>query len=458
MSDFDTIALSDWTGGQWYSLGDLKIVSEFHFDARQLKAGDCFIALSGGARDGHDFCEQAVAAGASALMVERRQSIDIPQLVVTNTLGAMAMIARGRRNQFAGPVVGVTGSCGKTSTKEMLRTVLGHTSTLATAGNWNNLIGVPMTLFGLDPKRQSHAVIEAGINQPGEMAALGAMIQSDLTIVTMIGPAHLELLGSLEGIAEEKSQLALTAQATSPIVVPDSVFEYAAFRTLADRAHVLKPKGTEFALSVRAVTEYEIEPEGDGSLLTLIDSSGAVPFRIDSSSAGICTNAGLVILTARILGLSDVSIQERIQTWFPEGNRGRVLTDSKQIFYIDCYNANPASMRDALDAFTTKMPEPHARCYVLGAMNELGESAPELHRETAQSLRLRPQDQLCLVGPESLRNAYADGALCAGVNATQIHSVEKSTDLQSLIADFEGAIFLKGSRSYGLECLLPTAP
>lgn len=455
MSKFDAIALSEWTGGQWYSLGNLKEISGFHFDARLLQSGNCFIALSGGVRDGHDFCEQAVTAGAVALMVERLQSIEIPQLLVGSTLEAMAAIARAQRDQFHGSVIGVTGSCGKTSTKEMLRTLLGKECTHATPGNWNNLIGVPMTLFGLDSGGHTHAVIEAGINQPGEMAALGAMIQPDLTLVTMIGPAHLELLGSLDGIAKEKSQLALAAKSASPIVVPDTVFDYAAFREFSGRAHVLQRKGIEFPHSVAALTEYEVEHDGDGSRLILSDSAGTASFDIASSSEGICTNAGLAILTARILGLSDKVIQERIQSWLPEGNRGRSLKFSKQTFYTDCYNANPASMQDALSAFMTKMPEALARCYVLGAMNELGEEASELHRKTALSLRLRPQDQLCLVGPERLRRAYANGALEAGVNAAQIYSVEKSDALQSLVADFEGAIFLKGSRSYGLESLLP---
>jgi UDP-N-acetylmuramoyl-tripeptide--D-alanyl-D-alanine ligase len=183
MQQFDPVDLAAWTLGTWHEARRPDAISGFCFDARQLKPGECFVALSGGARDGHDFVAQAIELGASAFLVEHLQATDLPQLIVEDSLLAMGAIAGAVRRRFQNPVVGITGSCGKTSTKEMLRAVLGDACTHATAGNWNNRIGVPMTLFGLDAEKHDFAVIEAGINQPGEMIELGEMIQADLTII-----------------------------------------------------------------------------------------------------------------------------------------------------------------------------------------------------------------------------------------------------------------------------------
>ena len=150
MTRFDPKELKAWSNGIWLEGTEPRSVSGFCFDARRIRAGECFVALSGGERDGHDFVAQAVAGGASALLVEHPQNAPIPQLVVDDSLVAMGMIAANVRAKFTQPVIGITGSCGKTSTKEMLRVILDEARTHATAGNWNNRIGVPMTLFGLD--------------------------------------------------------------------------------------------------------------------------------------------------------------------------------------------------------------------------------------------------------------------------------------------------------------------
>ena len=181
MSRFDPKDIAAWSKGVWQENELPEAITGFCFDARQLKSGECFVALSGGARDGHAFTAQAAELGAGALLVERPQSVALPQLIVDDSLLAMGAIGAGVRQRFDPPVVGITGSCGKTSTKEMLRVLLGEPRTHATAGNWNNRIGVPMTLFGLDADQHDFAVVEAGINQPGEMAELGTMIEADLT-------------------------------------------------------------------------------------------------------------------------------------------------------------------------------------------------------------------------------------------------------------------------------------
>ncbi|WP_269523751.1 UDP-N-acetylmuramoyl-tripeptide--D-alanyl-D-alanine ligase [Coraliomargarita parva] len=452
---YDPQAIEQWSGGQWQGEAPERITG-FAFDARQLKPGECFFALSGGLRDGHEFVAQALLKGASAVVVERILPLDIPQLVVTDSLRAMGKIAAGIRSRFSKPVIGVTGSAGKTSTKEMLYAVLGPERTHATAGNWNNRIGVPMTLFGLDARKEDYAVIEAGINQPGEMALLGQMIAADLCIVTMIGAAHLELLGSLEGVAREKALLADFAVSDSPIILPNAALQYPSFRKLARRAIVLARQGEVIFGNPRVVVHYERSDAGPGrSCLRLEGEEFPECFELASRSHGICSNAALVILAARELGLDLGQVRERLSVWRPAPARGCVAESEGRWYYIDCYNANPSSMVDAMAAFAASVDESTPRCYVLGAMNELGESSVEWHRSTTAQLAPRAGDCLYLVGPKRLTTAYRDGALEAGWSAGSLREAENAENLKSFVAEREGAIFLKGSRSYALEMLLP---
>jgi UDP-N-acetylmuramoyl-tripeptide--D-alanyl-D-alanine ligase len=458
MTRFDPQELAVWANGEWESAKLPESIAGFCFDARQLKQGECFVALSGGARDGHEFTAQATELGASALLVEQVQAFALPQLVVEDSLIAMGAIGAGIRKGFASPVIGITGSCGKTSTKEMLRVLLGESRTHATAGNWNNRIGVPMTLFGLAAEQYDFAVIEAGINQPEEMAALGAMIEADLSIITNIASAHLELLGSLEQVAAEKAELVLRSRTNAPVVLPNSVFKYPTFAACAERALVLAAEGEQVSPEPKRVIRYRLDVVGAGqSTLHLRDGSTDERFQIASPSEGICVNAALAIVAARELGISDAAIRKRLAAWEPSSTRGRIATRGAQTFYIDCYNANPASMRDAIVAFDRAMPSEQARCYVLGAMNELGADASALHLEVGRQLRLRAEDRALFVGPDALTQAYYDGAIESGCDSFQLTRAADVEKIKSVVADFAGALFLKGSRSYALEKLLPRA-
>lgn len=431
----------------------------FDFDARRISTGECFIALSSGARDGHDFVEQAMAAGASAALVERPLDIELPQLVVPDTLDAMAKMARSTRNHFGGPIVGITGSSGKTSTKEMMRLLLGRDDVHATPGNWNNLIGVPMTLFGLDGGEAKFGVIEAGINQPDEMIRLGGMIHADLTILTNIGTAHLELLKTQEGIAFEKSRLASRAKPDSPIVLPASALQHSAFEEFTSRCIVLSEVGAELEGSFRKQFVYDSSVDSARALTRISvscagESSAEHHFEVATTSRGIAQNAALAFLAALELGVEPSRLCERIKSWRPDELRGQFREEGGRFIYGDCYNANPDSMLDSIYAFEAASPQELARTYVIGAMNELGEEGRELHRETAHKLKLRTNDRAIFVGPDELVSAYVEGALLAGARTDQILCVENIDSLQSDIATSDRALFLKGSRSLALEKLL----
>ena len=443
MDKFSPTDLANWTGGAWRDSRVAEGIGGFCFDARNLCKGDCFVALTHGNRDGHEFVGQAMAQGASAALVERPLDLSIPQLQVRDTLLAMEAIACAVRQRFDGSVVGITGSCGKTSTKEMLRLLLGDRCCHATAGNWNNRVGVPMTLYGLGA--QDYAVIETGINEPDEMVHLGRMIAANLVLVTNVGAAHLEKLQSLERIAAEKSELMGQASPDARLLLPAATFKFAAFQRFASQAIVLaEVEETVDGPEPREVVRYERTSEGIRILGT--------NFTVHSASAGIRCNAALAILAAQQLGIGIEDIRERLGLWEPEASRGRVVAGSGQTFYIDCYNANPDSMLDALAAFQRSVPVSQSRGYVLGAMNELGDTAVDLHRKVGQAIQLREEDRVWLVGPESLTAAYCDGLPVVDRRVLAVDSIEK---IKSEVAEFHGALFLKGSRSYALEQLLP---
>lgn len=448
--------LAHITQGVWHAQDSIPTLSEFCFDARQITTGACFVALSGGARDGHDFVAQAAEGGAASAIVERPLDVAIPQIVVSDSLRALGSIGAAARARFDKPVVGITGSCGKTSTKEMLRILLGESRTHATAGNWNNRIGVPMTLLGLDAQSQYFAVVEAGINQPEEMQLLGEMIRADLSIVTNVGPAHLELLKTVENVAAEKARLAEASVENTPVIFPSDLLQYPSFQNLAKRAIVLHLEGEPLLeVEVAQLVTCHLEAYEGGYQVTLIDRDVSSRYQVATSSRGIATNAALAILAARSLGIDELEIQTRMAEWQPTANRGRIVAHGSQWFYVDCYNANPISMSDAMLAFTTAADESLPRAYVLGAMNELGESAETAHQEIGKQLALRPMDRAYFIGPASLTAAYQTGALHAGNDSKQFKISLSIENVKSDIAEFRGALFLKGSRSYQLEKLLP---
>ncbi|KXU34541.1 hypothetical protein AXK12_07260 [Cephaloticoccus capnophilus] len=444
MTSFDAAELAQWAQASWtrFPGGGL---GGFGIDTRQLRPGQIFVALKTENRDGHDYLAAAAQAGAAAALVARADaSIDLPQLVVEggdtrggsrggDTLRAFQQIAQKHREKFqaaGGRVIGITGSVGKTSTKNLLAALLGAQSgqgdrVLATEGNLNNHLGVPLTLTRIDAARHRFAVIEAGIGGPGEMAPLAQMIGPDVAIVTAVAAAHLAELGDIDGVAREKAILAAHVRAEGVAIFPAPLGDFEAFRS----------------------SKTQRIDEGTFGGLTR-------EFTLPTLSAGMAQNARLAIRAALYLGVAPAQIQARLKAWSPAPLRGQTLSEPDGRFlYLDCYNANPASMADALDAFYAQAPEALPRVFVLGGMEELGERSAMFHRALGRSLRLRAQDRAYALGDEA--EALRTGALEGGqVTPEQIRVVETLDSLRAKIADFRGALFLKGSRRYRLEDLV----
>lgn len=517
MPQFNSQQLQGWTGGQWLNGREpAGAVCGFTQDSRALRQGMCFVALKTEQRDGHAFIEAAAAAGAAmALVAVATVDCALPQLVVADPLRAFQQIARAHRQEFTGRVIGVTGSCGKTSTKDILHTLLGERCH-ATVGNLNNFIGVPLTLLQLDGQKHDCAVIEAGISEPGEMATLTDMIRPDIAIVTMVGPAHLQDLGSVEGVAAEKALLAAAvastpaqggAQGTATtreglplLFAPLECWQYPAFASLRNHGIAVAPLEDNQENAQRAaVPDAAAEPapfKAEGSTgtaaaaITLPSSVSLCRYRLEASggetvlaiqgeplagrfalgftpSSGMASNLVLALLAAHALGVPQETLVQRVRDWQPRGNRGRWQRIGAQHFFVDCYNANPSSMADSLSHFTAALAVGDVgsaglpRLFVFGGMRELGADSALWHERVGVMIGrlLNPGrgDAVVLIGE------VADNAACAeGIRryapTARIDSFAATAEARPVVAAFAGVIFLKGSRYYALETLLPECP
>ena len=457
MPDFSPDQLAAWASGKWTSLPGSPLTS-FTTDTRQLRNGQVFVALRTEKRDGHDFLQAAQTAGASAAIVSRANpDLALAQLVVADPLVAFQCIARAHRRAFRGPVIGISGSAGKTSTKNLLALLLGgeRGGVLSTEGNLNNHLGVPLTLTRLDPSRHKFAVIEAGISGPGEMEVLAGMIEPDFAIITLVGPAHLQELGGLEGVAAAKAALPAAVRTGGAALFPQTCCQFAPFRDLRVNSWRLGRADLPIAADQPlANTFFTLMQCAEETLIAMRDSvSGkALNFVLRRVSDGMAQNAALAIRAALLLGVKAETIRERLVGWQPAALRGELRREEGRLLYIDCYNANPAAMGDALAAFYAVAPESEPRLLVIGCMEELGVESAMYHRALGRSLRLRRQDHLMVIGDaaESVR----EGALGHLAVASQIEVVATLDPVRERLAVFRGAVFIKGSRRYKLETIL----
>ncbi len=452
--------LREWASGRW-SGGEPPAVDGFCIDSRQVRRGDMFVAIRTGKRDGHDFVEAARQCGAACAMVENELPIAIPQLVVDDTVAALQRMGAGNRQRFTGRLVAITGSCGKTSTKDLLSLLLeaGGQSVLRTEGNLNNYLGLPLTLLRIDPDEHDFAVVETGINQRGEMRLLAQMATPDVAIVTNIAAAHLEGLGSLEGVAEEKAILTTEIAPGGAIFMPASCLHFEALQARLPQTQVVRD------LEARAdgvmevgcpLINYKLQRDDDAWQMHIHAAGWNDTVKLPPLSRGMCSNAALAIVVARHLGVSSSQIFTQLRKWSPAAFRGEVRHLHGVAFYIDCYNANPVSVQDAVSAFRDRFPN-RRKLYLLGCMNELGPESETLHYKLGLELRLREQEGACVIGAqaESLARGLREGGDSAArvCVAKDMNSMRERLD--QFVADGGEAVLLKGSRSYRLEQLIP---
>lgn len=377
-------------GGQL--LGEERTIAAVSSDSRQIPADCLFVALKGERFDGHSFCAQAVADGAAALLVSEPLPVAVPQVVVPDTRYGLGQLGAMVRNRVAPKVIAITGSCGKTTVKEMCAAILSQRgSVLATQGNLNNEIGVPLTLLRLTPEHQ-FAVLELGANHPGEIAWTTSLARPDVALINNVAAAHLEGFGSLQGVALAKSEIftGLVEQGVA-VVNADSEF-YSHWR--AD----LEPNLISFGLENRRadVLARDIERDALGChRFTLVTPLGEMDVHLPIPGRHNISNALAATAATLPLGMTLPMIKRGLEMMQPVKGRLCIQQLPGVTLIDDTYNASVESVLAAIDTLAAM---PGYRVLVFGDMGELGQEAEAQHRRVGQHARLAGLDAVYTVG------------------------------------------------------------
>ncbi len=438
--------LAAWSQGTW-TTEPVVPVTGFGTDTRAVRVGDTFVALKTARRDGHDFVGDARARGAACAVVAHPVADTLPQLVVADPQTGLQRIAAAWRKRFPGPVIGVTGSVGKTSTKDLLGALLGPTAFI-TEANLNNLLGVPLMLLRLRADQHRFAVIEAGMSVPGELGVSAAVIQPDVAIVTAVAPVHLEGVGSLAAVAREKATLVAALAVGGRAILPAALLAWPEFAALADRCIAVRFAG-EANPPVRPARLVEaVLGQSEGRRTLSLD--GEV-FGLGPVSDGLARNAALAILAAKAVGVDGPALRTALASWSPPVGRGSLHPLAAQTFYVDCYNSSPASLLDAAHCFDRlSQASAQPRLWVIGGMAELGVNSASLHRDCGAALPVRAGDAVVTFGGDAAQ-------VLAGLPTGSGLRLAAATlaDVQAAVSAHAGFIFVKGSRSFALERTLP---
>lgn len=454
MNPFLTCDWDNLLGGEWQGTPP-QTVSGWSYDTRLLERGECFLALKTDRRDGHDFLQNAQDKGASAAWVEEWDpKISLPQYKVKNPLKALQQLAHAHRKNFRGKVLGVTGSCGKTSTKDLLHHLLNVQHTFATEGNFNNFLGLPLMILKLNPNQHRFGVFEIGISVPDEMDTLAEVLCPDIGIVTAIAPVHLEAMQNLETIAHEKSKLLRHLNFEGTAFMAASALDYSAFHDLsAPSVAVVKEGFGKDLKNAFEVCLYSIENQGGSKDHIKLKWRGETfDFEVRPLSVGMKGNVALSLAVALHLGEEPQALKERLQTWQPSSLRGEWVSVSAKQVYLDCYNASPVSMVDALQLFYKTAPVESPRLYIIGGMNELGADAAHYHERVGEELSLRPIDEVYVLG--DYKANFLNGVTKRNPSSQNLHTSIDLSPLKQVFKDFKGSVFIKGSHSFRLWELL----
>jgi UDP-N-acetylmuramoyl-tripeptide--D-alanyl-D-alanine ligase len=364
------------------------VVTGMQVDSRRIDEGDLFVAVGGG----EDFIEHALARGASAA------------LVPTDEFAALAAIAGAVRDRSQARIVGITGSTGKTSTKDILYALCApHRRTIANEGNYNTEVGVPLTICRIEEDTEI-CISELGMRGPGQIAWLASFVRPDVGVITNVGPAHLEFLGSIENIARAKAELIGALPPGGIAVVPDEP--------------LLEPYLTRSDLVVKRV-----------------DATSPLPFETSYTSQHQLQNTRTAIAVAEAL---DIPLPETLNVEFSKFREEERPLPGDGVLLNDCYNANPVSMRAALEHFVVRAGD-RRRIAVLGDMLELGPGAPEYHREIRDLVQQLGIEQVIAVG-ELAREYGGDWVPTAADAAERLRAELRPGD----------AVLVKGSLGVGL--------
>jgi UDP-N-acetylmuramoyl-tripeptide--D-alanyl-D-alanine ligase len=430
--------LAHWAGGEL--VGDDLVIGTLAHDTRALVPGSLYVALRGERFDGHDFAYDAAMRGASAVLVDHAVKVDVPQVIVPDTLLALARIAAGLQRDHVEKVVAITGSNGKTSVKALVVSILQRAGvTYFNPGNRNNEIGLPMAVIDA-PDDADFSVYEMGAGKPGDIAYLTDIVTPEVALVNNIAPAHLERMGTLMGVAETKGAIyeALPVDGTAVINADDAFAEYFASR-VPDR-RILR-----FGLESSAdITARDIRPTADGSQFVLVAPHGEVAVDLHLPGRHNVLNALAAATLAMACGVSLGMIADGLAAAQPVAGRQILHTlPSGAVLIDDSYNANPGSLYAGIDLLAAGGGE---AWLVLGDMRELGQDGEALHAEAGRRARAAGIRRLYTLGPlsEAASRAFGEGA----------RSFENHASLvEALRADLHAGVrcLVKGSRGSAMD-------
>ncbi|GAB4358078.1 MAG: UDP-N-acetylmuramoyl-tripeptide--D-alanyl-D-alanine ligase [Gammaproteobacteria bacterium] len=414
-------------------------------DTRSLASGALFVALTGERFDGHDYLGQAAHRGAAAALVSRASN-DLPTVQVTDTRQALGRLAAAWRRRFHLPVIGVTGSNGKTTVKEMLAAICREGGpTLATRGNFNNEIGLPLTLLELDASHR-HAVIEMGASAAGEIACLAGIARPQIGVITNSAAAHLEGFGSLEGVIRAKGELYASLPKTGIAVINNDDNGASVWHELAGERRVVTfglSAGSHVMPEVGSV-RLELNGGAFSTRFAMRTPEGALEISLALAGRHNVMNALAASAAALAAGMEPGHIVAGLEKVKPVAGRLQLRVGQQGARVIDdTYNANPHSLRAAMEVLRDC---PGERWLVLGDMAELGENAEELHAEVGAQARRLGIERLFTLGDLSRQAARAFGS---GALHSQHHQALVGSLLHALHSDT--TLLVKGSRSMRME-------
>lgn len=407
-------------------------------DSREIKQGSLFLAIKGERVDGHDFIQKCYDSGAICAICEHApQNADKPYILVPSTLEAVKKIGKAYREKFDIPIVGVSGSVGKTSTKEMLYAVLSQKfKTHKTLGNLNNELGVPLTLLAM-PEDTEAAVIEMGISDFGEMSRLSEMVQPTICVLTVIGCCHLENLGDLDGVLKAKTEMFKFASENAEFVLNGDDEKLVTIESVNGKEPIF------FGISDKNRYHAEnIQNNGENGIsCTLCFDDKKLDVVISAIGNYMVSNALAAVAVGRLLGLSDSQLVSGVAAYKTVGSRANVINTEKFRIIDDCYNANPNSVKASIDTLVNFEGRTVA---ILGDMKELGTDELRLHYETGKHAKEKGVDLVLAVG--ELAKELAKGA--DGMWFESIEQLEKA--LPSLLQKGD-TVLVKASHSMQFE-------
>ncbi len=422
------------------------VVMGYSIDSRTLNPGDLFIALKGENFDGHDYVAAALERGAVAALVQAGKKIDVvPKrlLAVDDTLRSLQSLGAAARRLWGKPLLAVTGSAGKTTTKEILAHLLmTRLRVMKSTGNLNNHIGLPLQLLKLEPEHDV-AVVEMGMNHAGEIRALGALAHHDLAIVTCVAPVHLEFFDSLRDIARAKYEIIETLH-HGGVAVLNADDEY-----VSQFGRDFKGKVVTFGIKKSAdISAQNVRLHGaEGSSFDLMIEGVRESVTLPLVGEHNIYNALAATAAASQKGISPSQIASALGTLKPPDKRGQVIELAGATLINDCYNSNPKALNAMIDMLASMSAQRHI--LVAGEMLELGPCAASLHTECGRHAAEKKID--LVIGVRGLAKALVEGASTSGVLARFVETAEEAGEWLAKELRPGDAVLLKASRGVKLE-------